>query len=406
MARIAYFDCFSGIAGDMALGALVDAGAPPEALREALRGIGCGREFDLRFDRVHRGPLAALKARVTVLREDAPERHLMEVIGIIDGGDLEPAVAERARRTFERLAEAEAAVHGTTREEVHFHEVGAIDAIADVCGTAAALDLLGVEHVYSAEPVVGRGAIRSAHGELPAPGPAFLHLLAGVRAPVRTRDVPYELTTPTGAAILTTLAHAFGPAPDMALRSVGYGAGDRDPPEGLPNVLRVLVGETAAPGGPGAPESCVAIEANLDDASPQVVGHALERLLAAGALDAFVTPAGMKNSRPGLFLTVLARDSDVERLERAIFEETTTFGVRRHAVSRTVLERSFVGVTTRFGTVRMKVGKFRGEVLQATPEFEDCRGLAERAGVPVRSVIEAAARAYSGGTTSQATRSS
>jgi len=402
--RVAYFDCFAGASGDMTLGALVDAGADPEALRKALAGLGLGREFELRFERVRKGALAATKARVDVLSGPAhaplyvsakdhahPGRHLGDVLGIVARGGLAPAARERAEAIFRRLAEAEAAVHGTTTDHVHFHEVGAVDAIVDVCGAVVGLDLLGIEAVHVSELTLGRGVVRSAHGELPAPAPAVLELCKG--APTRTRDVGHELLTPTGAAILTTLAKGYGAAPDLVLGAIGYGAGDADF-EGFPNVLRVLVGETNPAAAAGEePNRCVVLETNIDDASPQVVGYAIDRLLAAGALDAFAVPCSMKKSRPGTLLVAIARDADTAALEAVFFRETTTFGVRRHAVSRTALEREVVRVVTPHGDVGVKIGRYRGALVSATPEYEDCRRIAAASGVPLKTVQEAAQRA-------------
>jgi uncharacterized protein (TIGR00299 family) protein len=389
--RIAYFDCFSGFAGDMALGALVDAGLAPAALERALAPLGLAREFALRFETVRRGPLAATKAHVDVLlpeRERVP-RTLYDVETLIAQAGLAPEVAARATAVFRRLARAEAAVHGTSIEAVHFHEVGAIDAIVDVCGTCAGLALLGVETVYASEATVGRGTIRSAHGEIPAPGPAVLHLLEGV--PLRARDVGHELTTPTGAALLAELAKGFGPIPRMTLRSTGTGAGDADFPS-HPNVCRVLLGD--APGEPaGAPERVLVLEANLDDLSPQLVAAAVEAAFAAGALDAFTLPCFMKKGRPGVLLTALCREEDAPALEAALFRETTTFGVRRHACDRAVLAREIVRAATPMGEVEVKLGRLAGRVVTATPEFESVKRLAQERGLPFRQVHEAAVEA-------------
>jgi uncharacterized protein (TIGR00299 family) protein len=394
--RIAYFDCASGCAGDMCLGALVDAGCDPARLAGMLAGLGIGREFDLSFERVKRGPLAATKARVFVIgkADEHPHRRLADVLRLIDGARLPGRVAERAASAFRALAAAEAKVHGESVESVHFHEVGAVDAIVDVVGTCAALEVLGVEEVHSSEATVGRGTIRSAHGELPAPGPAVMNLLAG--KPLRTRDVGHELTTPTGAALLATLAGPrFGSIPAMTLLAQGWGAGDADF-KTHPNVLRVLLGETAPAAGAGAepkgaPERCVVLEANLDDLTPQLVSAAIDALLAAGALDAFTVPCLMKKGRPGHLLAALAREGDVARIEAVFFRETTTFGVRRRAAERTVLAREIVRVATEFGEVEVKVGRLDGlGVVTAAPEYESARRLAEAKGVAVRAVIDAA----------------
>ena len=404
--RIAYFDCFSGCAGDMCLGALVDAGCDEARLVAALGGLGIGKEFDLRFERVTRGAVAATKAEVYLVGQGeighghghghGHERRLRDVLAIIERGQLPPRVAARAATVFRVLAAAEAKVHGTSIDEVHFHEVGAVDAIVDVVGTCAALEILAVDEVYASEATVGRGTIRSAHGELPAPGPAVLNILAG--RPIRTRDVGHELTTPTGAALLVGLAGPrFGSIPAMTLAAQGFGAGTAELASHA-NVLRVIVGDlTAASGGRGAPERCVVLEANLDDLTPQLVSAAVEALFAAGALDAFTIPCLMKKGRPGHLLTALAREEDVARVEAVFFRETTTFGVRRRAAERTVLAREIVKVATPWGEVEVKVGRLDGPaIVTATPEYESAKRLAEEKNVPVRAVIDAARAASRG----------
>jgi uncharacterized protein (TIGR00299 family) protein len=406
--RIAYFDCFSGFAGDMALGALVDAGASPEALTRAIAPLGLGREFEIRFERVTRGALAATKARIDVLLDkNSPmaARTLYDVRTIIERAGLEPRVAAQAIAIFTRLAAAEARVHGASIETVHFHEVGAVDAIVDVCGTCAGLALLGVDAVFSSEACVGRGSIRSAHGEIPAPGPATLYLLEG--RPVRSRDVGHELTTPTGAAILAELARGWGPIPAMTIRAIGVGAGDADLATHS-NVCRVIVGDASAPPADPAPaaisgpttasaDRVIVLEANLDDLPGQLVATAIEACLRAGALDAYAVPCVMKKGRPAVVFTAIAHESDVARVEAAIFAETTTLGIRRHACDRTVLGREVVTVETPLGAVEVKLGRRAdGAVLTAQPEFESVRKLAEARGIPVRAAhalaLEAAAK--------------
>lgn len=372
----------------MALGALVDAGLAPEVLARALSGLGLGSEFALRFEKVRRGPLAATKAHVDVLAK-GPARTLFDVERVIERGGLEPEVAARATAVFRRLAGAEALVHGTSVAEVHFHEVGAIDAIVDICGTCAGLAALGVEEVRASEAVVGRGTIRAAHGEIPAPGPAVLRLLEGI--PLRARDVGHELTTPTGAALLAVLAKSFGPIPPMTLRATGTGAGTADFPT-HPNVCRVLLGD-APPARAEAPERVLVLEANLDDLSPQLVAAALDACLAAGALDAFALPCFMKKGRPAHLLTVIAREEDARAMEELLFRETTTFGIRRHVCDRAVLAREKILVATPMGEVEVKLGRLEGKIVTATPEFESVKRLAAERKLPLRAVHEAAVRA-------------
>jgi len=388
----------------MSLGALVDAGCSPDALREAVRGLGLGREFDIRFERTTRGAIAAAKVHVDVfprrrslvhVKEEAHEhRRLADVLAVLRGGGLAPRALSRAEAVFDALAGAEAKVHGSTKDEVHFHEVGAVDAIVDIAGTCAALEVLGVDRVYASEATLGRGIIRSAHGEIPAPAPAVVHILKG--RPTRTRDVGHELTTPTGAALLATLAEdRFGGIPPMRLLASGWGAGDADFKTHA-NVLRVILGELTEAGASsdpkGAPEAgLLLLEADIDDQTGQEIAAAIEALLAAGALEAHATPCVMKKGRPGVTLAAIAREADRERVEAAFFRETTTFGVRRRAVERTVLAREVVPVETPLGAVLVKVGRLpSGAVASATPEFESAKKLALERGLAVREVLEAA----------------
>ena len=380
--KIAYLDAFSGISGDMTVGALVDAGTPAETLLDALRSLETGARYEV--EKTARRGIAASKFRVHL--GDAPRkaRHLSHILKLIDAAPLSAPTKSNASKVFTRLGEAEAKVHGVSIEKVHFHEVGAADSIADIVGACIALDLLGIEEVHVSAINVGSGTVQTEHGVLPVPAPATAALLAG--RPVYARGPEIELTTPTGAAIASALGSGFGVLPPMRISSIGYGAGDRDFPQHA-NVLRVLIGEKAA-----ASEAALVsvIEANIDDSSPQVLGYALERLMEAGALDVSLSPLQMKKNRPGALLRVIARPEDKENLAEVVFAETSTLGLRIYSAERRVEERSVVEVETPWGKVR---GKVAGEGV-FTPEYEDCRALAKGASVPLRQVLAAASEAY------------
>ena len=393
--RIAYFDCFSGISGDMTLGALVDAGVDPQAIRAAITGLGLPCE--LSFETVRRGGFRATHARVTAPDEHA-HRHLHHIEAIIDRAALPPRQAELAKRIFRRLGEAEAAAHGVDIQKIHFHEVGAVDSIVDIVGSAVGLDLLGVERFESSPVPPGRGWVRAAHGRMPLPAPGTAALLKGV--PLADVPVEMELTTPTGAAILTTVARAFGPLPAMTVEAIGLGAGTREIPEQA-NLLRLFVGRIDAD---VQTDRVWVLEANLDDLPGEIVGFATKRLMAAGALDAFVTPIQMKKNRPAVMITVLCDEPAIPRLEEILFRETTTLGIRRHVVTRHKLRRAAVEVQTAYGPVRGKLGwageredEGEGEGRRPprfSPEYDDCARVAVLLGVPLRDVYQAAHAAY------------
>lgn len=386
--RTAYFDMVGGCSGDMTLGALVDAGAPLSELRAGLLSLGV-QGFDVRATREDRGAIAATRVHVELDgRAHETERRLSDVLAVIEGARaLPPRARGRARAVFERLAAAEAKVHGTSPEEVHFHEVGAVDAIVDVVGAALGLELLGIDRVESSPIPVARGTVRSAHGEIPLPGPAVLALAELARAPLEPRPGTKELVTPTGAAIVTALASRIGSFPAFAVEAVGYGAGSRaDQPGAPPNVLRIVVGASQDD---AAPERVVVLETNLDNQNPEIVGSLFETLKAAGALEVFLTPVTMKKGRSAVVLTALAEPSRAGLVEDAILRETTTLGVRRHAVERSVLPREVVALETPFGPVRVKVARRPGG-RTASPEHDDCVAIARARGVPLREVYRAA----------------
>jgi len=390
--RIAWFDCFSGISGDMTLGALVSAGWPAGEAQSLPRRLGL-EGVRVAVKDVRRGPLAAVQVEVVVEASQQPHRHLRHVEEVLVRADLPAAARERALATFRRLAQAEAEVHGTSVEQVHFHEVGAADALVDVAGAMLGLESLGVTRVQASPPRLGRGSVRSEHGLIPIPAPATTLLLRGL--PVEIGEVESELTTPTGAALLATLVEDWGPPPAFRLERVGTGAGSRELAE-QPNVLRVLIGEAQEPAGAGAlrHRRVAVLETALDDENPQHVGALLPRLLAAGALDAMVVPSVMKKGRPGMWLVVIAEPERADALARLLLAETTSLGVRVRYDERVELERRAEQVVTPFGRILLKVASLPGGGERAMPEFESVREAAERAGRPLREVTEAALSAW------------
>ena len=442
--RIAYLDCFSGVSGDMFLGALVDAGVSPKLLEETVAALDIGARLEI--SRVMRGGISASKVNVCVDGErDLPRevfweqqghdhdhehhgqghthsherghdhgRGLNEIRQIIEKAAISRDAKSTAIKIFEALGQAEAEIHSTSIERVHFHEVGAVDAMVDIVCAAVGAESLAVEEWVCSPLNVGGGTVKCAHGTLPVPAPATLKLLRD--APVYSSGPQVELVTPTGAAIVRTLSSRFAPFPAMKIEKAGYGAGTRDFPE-HPNLLRLTIGEAeptlpqsaredGEPDGASASPSAspstsseriAVLEANLDDLSPQVLAYAMERLLAEGALDVFSVPVQMKKSRPGALLTVLAKMEDANRLTRLIFAETTTLGVRRREEQRQTLSRRWETVDTSWGPVRIKIANMNGTVSNYAPEYEDCRTLAEAQHVPLKQVMEEAVRAYAGG---------
>ena len=382
-----YFDCFAGASGDMILGALVAAGADADQLRGQLRLLDVSN-FDVSFAVVDRSGISSTRAIVET-EDEKHHRHLGTILQIIERSRLSDSVKSRAARVFTRLAEAEARVHNTSVEAVHFHEVGAMDAIIDVVGACVGFELLGVERFVSSPLHVGSGTVEMAHGRFPVPPPAVVELLRG--APTYATDIRGELVTPTGAAIISTVCDDYGPLPPMRVTASGYGAGGRTY-ERFPNALRILIGDAEAD---AQSEKLLMIETNLDDASPQIVGHVLERAFARGALDCYLTPVQMKKNRPGVLVSILCRPAERETFYALLFDETTTLGVRCYEVERRALAREFVSVETEFGPVNVKIAKRDGRVVNLTPEYDDCREAAVRAGVALRIVDSAARAAYS-----------
>ena len=370
----------------MILGAMVGAGVEPRALIEQLSLLDV-HGYSIDFEHVDRSGINATYAKVQTPREHS-HRHLSHILKIIYDSRLPSTVKDRAAKIFSRLAQAEARVHNQSIEQVHFHEVGALDAILDVVGASICFELARIERFVCSPLHVGSGTVDMEHGRFPVPPPAVAELLKEV--PVYSSDIKGELVTPTGAAIISTVCDEYGPLPAMKLESTGYGAGTREY-EKFPNALRVLIGETQQQ---SAGETLWVLETNVDDLSPQVFGHVMDRALESGALDCYLTPIQMKKNRPGVLLSVLCRPSDKEHLEQLLFAETTTLGVRSYQVERRALEREIVSVQTQYGPIDVKVARLNGHVINEMPEFEQCRAAALKAGVPLRSVEKAARLAF------------
>ena len=397
--RCAYFDCYSGAAGDMMLGALLDVGLPLEQLAQALQSLPLAG-YRLRAERVTRRGITGTRLHVDLDDGEASpsHRHLAAILALFQDSHLPPQVVDRASAVFRRLAEAEAAVHGTTVDEVHFHEVGAVDSIVDVVGCVWGLHSLDVAEVFASALPLGEGWVDTAHGRLPVPAPATLKLLAGVGAPIRPLDVQVELVTPTAAALLAEVA-VFD-HPPLLLEGVGYGFGARELP--WPNAVRLWLGHAPDRLGSNSDlkqDTVILLECNLDDIAGELLGYALERLLSAGALDVWFTPIQMKKNRPAVKLSVLAPPERAVDLGRLLLRETTTLGVRWQAVARIKAEREQIAVETAWGAVTAKVKRLRGQPVSVSPEYEECAALARRAGVPLAQVyaaVQAAALARLG----------
>ena len=418
--RIAYLDCFAGISGDMLLGALLDAGADPKILHEATAALNLNAS--LKIEKVDRSGISSTKVHINEgdhlaeaphTHEDIHEhphthehehthepqpqpshahnhthgRSLAAIRDLINAAALAPEVKATAIQTFELLGASEAKIHNVPIEKIHFHEVGAVDAIVDIVAACAGIDALAIDRWHSSPLNVGGGMVDCAHGRFPVPAPATADLLRGL--PTYSAHIEKELVTPTGAGLIRTLAPTFGPQPAMRVQQIGYGAGSRNPKD-FPNVLRLSIGETA-----DATHAAVAVlETALDDLSPQILAHVTERALALGALDVMSTAVQMKKGRLGTLLTILADDAQVPALENLLLRETSTLGVRIHHERRSCLDRTHTTVTTPYGNIRIKIGSRNGEIYNAAPEFEDCRTAAAQHNVPVKLVQQAAVAAY------------
>ena len=407
--RLAYLDAFAGVSGDMLLGAFVHAGVPVKILEDALSGLNLGAT--LKVEEVDRSGIHAVKVTVMEGGEDAEHHHhhhghthekhahghaehrsLSEIRALIAKADLPERVKALAVRAFELLGAAEAKVHNVPVEKIHFHEVGAVDAIADIVLAASAADFLGIDAWHCSALNVGGGTVQCAHGRFPVPAPATAELLRG--APTYSAGIEMELVTPTGAALVQALGCEFGAAPRMKVDAIGYGAGSRDP-KGFANVVRLSLGEATEHD--SSPETVLVMEAAVDDLNPQILAYVTERALELGALDVMCTPVFMKKNRAGTLLTVLSDREHAQALERLLLRETSTLGLRMHEERRVCLERKHVEVATEWGRARVKIGFRGGEEFNAAPEFEDCRALAEKNEVPVKRVMEAALQAYRSG---------
>lgn len=386
--RVAHFDCFSGISGDMVLGAVLDAGVSPDAIRTALDSLGL--PITLEVERVKRCGFAATKATITAPDQD-DYRFLPDIEAILARAALTPRQRDLTLAIFRKLAAAEAAAHGMPIERVHFHEVGAIDSIADIVGSSVGLDLLGVERFTSSPVPTGKGTVKAAHGVMPIPTPGTLELLKGV--PLATSNVEFELTTPTGAAILTTVVKEYTATPAMTVERIGHGAGTKDFLD-RPNILRLFVGEASPLQQVGFAETdtVIVLETNLDDVPSEVIGYCFEQLFSAGALDVFAVPIQMKKQRPGVLLSVICEPAKAAELEVILFRETATFGIRRTVAQRSKLRREAVSVDTPWGPVRAKRGWAGNGFEVLTPEYEDCARVAREHGIPLREVYAAVRR--------------
>ena len=373
----------------MTLGALVDAGVSLSHLREQLRGLDVPG-WELASEKVWKNGMSSTYVKVKT-EDQSKHRSLSTILEILQKSQLSPRVREQASAIFRKLGEAEATVHDVPIEKIHFHEVGAVDAIVDIVGACIGFEALGIEQFACSPLNVGGGTAKMAHGVLPVPAPATAKLLLG--KPTYSNGVQKELVTPTGAAIVATLCSHFGPQPPMSVSSIGYGAGTADL-EGQPNVVRIMIGKAIEKTVAGFDEEIAVIEANLDDMNPQIYGYFQEKALAAGALDVYSTPVQMKKNRPGILLTLLCRPHDTGALMDLVFTETTTFGARTYRALRRTLPREWVNVRTQFGEVRMKISRVNGHIRHVAPEFEDCKKIAEQLHVPLHLVMDEAKRAF------------
>jgi len=444
--NIAYFDCFSGISGDMILGALVDAGLNKDKLQAELSKLKL-HEYSLDFTKTTKHGITGTKANVKILEEPESHHHkhiadehnvehdgaihevttplppfgrgtaersehthnqsshshvhsrfLSDIFALIDESSLSQKIKITTKEIFDRLASAEAKVHNATKDTVHLHEVSGVDSIVDIVGAVIGIDLLGIDEIYASSISLGSGFVKCSHGVMPVPVPGTLELLSGV--PVHQTNIRKELVTPTGAAIITTLAKGFGVMPQMTINKIGYGAGSRDLEE-QPNLLRVIIGEKKPALERSEAKSydedkIIVLETNIDDMSSEIYGYLMEKLFPLGALDVFLTPIFMKKNRPANILTVLVERQNLEKIANFIIDETTTFGVRFYEVERKKLQREFMMVKTQYGEIRVKMGKLGDEVIKAVPEYEDCKRLAEANSVPIRKVYESALNTVSG----------
>jgi uncharacterized protein (TIGR00299 family) protein len=387
--KIAYFDCFAGAGGDMIVAAMLDAGLSADFLKAQLETLGLGQP-DIKITETSRAGLKALSFACDVPKQLHHHRNLEQITEIIANSGINTRAKKTAAAIFEKLARAEASVHGKAVADIQFHELGAVDSIVDIVSASVGIEALAVEKVYCSALSVGGGTVRCAHGILPVPSPATAELLKAV--PITAGPIQAELLTPTAAAILTTIVDQFGPLPTMKIEMTGYGAGSLES-EQFPNVLRLFLGQTVSEDSTEVDSVCL-LETNIDDISAEIVGSVTEQLLENGALDVFTTPIYMKQNRPAVRISVLCKNQDTERLQRYLFEQGLTFGIRKQLVQRSKLAREFVTVATDFGRIRIKTGLLDGRVVNVKPEFADCASAAKKHNVPLKTVLDAALAAY------------
>jgi len=382
--RIAYFDCFSGASGDMILGALIDAGLSPRLLRQELRKLRLSK-VRLTVRKVLKGGISATRV-VVEGNEERSHRSFKEMVRIIDRSGLDAEMKSLSKHIFGKIASTEAGIHGTPAEEVHFHEVGGLDSVVDICGAVWGLRRMGIERIYVSKVNVGAGFVSCEHGILPVPAPAALALMNG--KPIYSTGIEKELLTPTGAALLSTLGTAFGSFPAMRVEKIGYGAGRDDLPH--PNVLRLMIGTGEEVRGA---EKVIVIETNIDDMNPQFYDYIMERLLKMGTKEVFLTPVLMKKGRPATLLTVICSSEKLPAMTGFLLKETTTIGLRWHEDDRVTAEREIVSLKTKYGNIRFKIARWNGEVINVSPEYEDCKRKALEKGIPLKDVFEEARKA-------------
>ncbi len=383
--KIAYFDCFSGVSGDMILGALIDAGLDMKELESELTKLKISG-YKIKAAKTAKKGISGTKFSIDI-KELNVERRLKDIIEIVDRSDLDDDIKDLSKRAFQELAAVEAKIHGKSVNQIHLHEVSGLDSIIDVIGSFIGIKKLGIKATYSSRIHVGAGFVECQHGVLPIPAPATLELLKGV--PIYSQGIPAELATPTGVCILKTLSQNFGTMPEMRVEKVGYGAGSRDLE--IPNLLRVYIGE-ASQGGYES-EEAILIETNIDDMNPELLAYAAETLLKQGALDVFMTPIYMKKHRPGIMLSVLTTEDKLDHMLSIVFGETTTLGVRIHRLEKKKLSREIISVATRFGEVKVKVGKTGKQITNIAPEYESCQEIAQKQEIPLKDVYDEAKEA-------------
>ncbi len=383
--KIAYFDCFSGVSGDMILGALLDAGLDRRELESELGKLKLSG-YKIKAEKTARKGISGTKFSIDI-KEPNVERRLGDIIEIVDRSDLDDDIKDLSQKAFRELAAVEAKIHGQSIDQIHLHEVSGLDSIIDVVGSFIGIKKLGIKATYSSRIHVGAGFVESQGGVLPVPAPATLELLKGV--PIYSQGIEAELATPTGVCILKALSQTFGIMPAMRVEKVGYGAGSRDLE--IPNLLRVYIGE-ASQGG-YEKEDVILIETNIDDMNPELLGYASETLLKQGALDVFMTPIYMKKHRPGIMLSVLTTEDKLDHVLSIVFGETTTLGVRIHRLEKKKLSREIISVTTRFGEVKVKIGKIGNQIKNIAPEYESCQEIAQRQKIPLKDVYDEAQEA-------------